>query len=312
MSNPYRPEGRLLRTPENQAACSALPLLYTAMERETVLEGRAVCCTPDHDLSVSLGPFTGLIPREETALGIREGTAREIAILSRVGKPIAFTVTGILQPGDVPMLRLSRRRAQERVLDWLLSQPPGTVVPATITHLESFGAFVDVGCGLISMIPIESCSISRIAHPDCRFTPGQEVFAVLTGGDRAQQRVTLSHKELLGTWAENAARFAPGMTVSGYVRGIKPYGSFVELAPNFTGLTDRTEGLQDGDRVSVCIKSILPEKMKVKLNVIEKLDSIPQPEALPYFITEGRLEQWTYSPPEYTREPIVCRFTASP
>ena len=58
------------------AACSALPLLHTAMERETVLEGRAVCCTPDHDLTVSLGPFTGRIPREEAALGIREGTAR--------------------------------------------------------------------------------------------------------------------------------------------------------------------------------------------------------------------------------------------
>lgn len=311
MSNPYYPEGRLLHTPENQAACSALPLLHTAMERETVLEGRAVCCTPDHDLTVSLGPFTGRIPREEAALGIREGTAREIAILSRVGKPIAFTITQIEQDGSFPLLRLSRRRAQERVLDWLLAQPPGTVIPATVTHLEGFGAFVDVGCGLISMIPIESCSISRIDHPSCRFAPGQEVFAVLTGGDRAQQRVTLSHKELLGTWAENAARFAPGMTVPGHIRGIKPYGSFVELAPNFTGLTDRTEGLQEGDRVSVCIKSILPEKMKVKLNVIEKLDSIPQPEPLSYFITAGRLKQWTYSPPEYDREPVVRQFTAS-
>lgn len=312
MSNPYHPEGRLLHTPENQAACSALSLLHTAMERETVLEGRAVCCTPSHDLTVSLGPFTGLIPREEAALGIREGTAREIAILSRVGKPIAFTVTHISREEGLPLPRLSRRRAQERVLDWLLAQPPGTVLPATVTHLEGFGAFVDVGCGLVSMIPIENCSVSRIDHPSCRFAPGQEVFAVLTGGDRAQQRVTLSHKELLGTWAENAARFAPGMTVPGYIRGIKPYGSFVELAPNFTGLTDRTEDLKEGDRVSVCIKSILPEKMKVKLNVIEKLDSAPQPEPFSYFITEGRLEQWTYSPPEYSREPIARQFTASP
>ena len=97
MSNLYLPEGRLLHTPENQAAWETLSSLRQAMEQETVLEGRAVLCTPGHDLLVNLGPFTGTIPREEAALGIREGTAREIAILSRVGKPISFTVTGVAE-----------------------------------------------------------------------------------------------------------------------------------------------------------------------------------------------------------------------
>ena len=76
MSNLYLPEGRLLHTPENQAAWETLSSLRQAMEQETVLEGRAVLCTPGHDLLVNLGPFTGTIPREEAALGIREGTAR--------------------------------------------------------------------------------------------------------------------------------------------------------------------------------------------------------------------------------------------
>ena len=95
MSNLYLPEGRLLHTPENQAAWETLSSLRQAMEQETVLEGRAVLCTPGHDLLVNLGPFTGTIPREEAALGIREGTAREIAILSRVGKPACFLVTAL-------------------------------------------------------------------------------------------------------------------------------------------------------------------------------------------------------------------------
>lgn len=312
MSNPYLPEGRLLHTPENQRTCASLPLLHTAMEQGMILEGQAVWCTPEHDLSVSLGPFQGTIPREEAALGIREGTAKEIAILSRVGKPVAFAVTDIAQAEAGPILRLSRRRAQELVLERLLATPPGTVLPATVTHLDGFGAFVDVGCGLVSMIPIENCSVSRIAHSACRFAVGQEIFVVLTGGDRERQRLTLSHKELLGTWGENARRFSPGMTVPGYVRGIKPYGSFIELTPNFTGLTDRTEGLQEGERVCVCIRGIYPDKMKVKLTVIETLPPVPQPEPFTYFITSGRLEQWTYSPPEFLREPMVKRFTSSP
>ncbi|MFQ9410391.1 MAG: hypothetical protein ACLR1T_04200 [Evtepia gabavorous] len=44
-----------------------------------------------------------------------------------------------------------------------------------MTHLEGFGAFVDVGCGVVSLIGIENCSVSRISHPARRFTVGQEI-----------------------------------------------------------------------------------------------------------------------------------------
>ena len=296
MSNLYLPEGRLLHTPENQAAWETLSSLRQAMEQETVLEGRVVLCTPGHDLLVNLGPFTGTIPREEAALGIREGTAREIAILSRVGKPISFTVTGVAE-GAPPQLTLSRRRAQELALAELLRCPPGTVLPATVTHLEGFGAFVDVGCGVVSLIGIENCSVSRISHPARRFTVGQEIYTVLTGSDPDQGRLFLSHKELLGTWLENVARFSPGMTVAGWVRGVKSYGTFVELTPNLTGLADQTEGLAEDDRVSVYIKAILPDRMKIKLTLIHRLEPEPGPEPLSYFLTSGQLSRWDYSPP---------------
>lgn len=306
MTQRYLPEGRLLATAENRARCAGLGALRTARARETVLEGRATLCTPEHDLTVAVGPLTGIVPREEAALGIREGHTREIAILSRVGKPIAFTVTDLRPDGT---LLLSRRRAQELALGWLLGQPPGTVLPATVTHLEGFGAFVDVGCGVPSLIGIERCSVARIAHPSCRFVPGQAIFAVLTGTDPAAGRIELSHKELLGTWAENAARFAPGMTVPGYVRGILPYGTFVELAPNLTGLADRTEGLAEGDRVSVHLKAIVPERMKVKLTILHRLDPLPGPPPLDYRITAGRIDRWRYAPPECVRPPIETVFS---
>ena len=123
------------------------------------------------------------------------------------------------------------------------------------------------------MIPIESCSISRIDHPSCRFAPGQEVFAVLTGGDRAQQRVTLSHKELLGTWAENAARFAPGMTVPGHIRGIKTYGSFVELAPNKDGMVHISK-LSDKRVAKVEDVVNIGDEVTVKVMEIDKMGRV--------------------------------------
>lgn len=291
MTERILPEGRLLFTEENQLACAGPDRLREAMEQSKILEGAALLCSPEHDLTVQVGEFTGTIPRSEAALGIAEGTTREIAILSRVGKPVCFTVIS-LENG----ILLSRRRAQERALDHIMdTRRPGDVIPATVTHLEPFGAFVDVGCGIPSMLSPEQISVSRISHPGRRFTRGQEIFAVVTGLDPVHGRVRLSHKALLGNWAENAALFSPGMTVPGIVRGIKPYGVFVELTPNFTGLAEPRPGLEEDQRVSVYIKAIQPEKHKVKLLVIDCLPPAPPPK-LRYFVTGGHLDSWSYLP----------------
>ena len=109
--------------------------------------------------------------------------------------------------------------------------------------------------------------------------------------------MVLTHRELLGTWAENAALFRPGMTVPGYARGVKDYGTFVELTPNLSGLAECKDGIREGDRVSVYIKSILPERMKLKLLVIDTLPPADVPEPPRYFVTEGILDRWRYAPP---------------
>lgn len=297
MNARFLPEGRLLYTPENQKACVSRRALLQAMGAGRILEGHALLCGADHSLIVRVGQFTGSIPREEAALGIAEGTTREIAILSRVGKPICFTIEAVEGPESSPSLLLSRRRAQAMAQQYILSTwKSGLIVPATVTHLEPFGAFVDIGCGLPSMIGIENLSVSRIPHPGCRMAPGQKIFALVTGVDRDLKRVSLSHKELLGTWAENAACLSPGMTVPGFVRSVKDYGIFIELFPNLSGLAEPKEGLREGDRVSVYIKSILPERRKIKLRVLERLPREETPPPLIYFRREGMLEDWQYAP----------------
>ena len=127
--------------------------------------------------------------------------------------------------------------------------------------------------------------------------------------DRETRRITMTHRELLGTWMENASRFAPGETVRGIVRSIRDYGSFIELAPNLSGLADTREGLSPGDGVSVYIKSIRPDRMKIKLHIIETLPPPQVPDPVRYQITDGTLEQWVYSPPGCLRPPILTDFT---
>ena len=68
------------------------------------------------------------------------------------------------------------------------------------------------------------------------------------------------------------------MTVTGIVRGIKPYGAFVELTPNLTGLAEPCPGLEEN-----------------KLLVIDRLPPAP-PSKLRYFVTSGHLDTWSYLP----------------
>lgn len=309
----YLPEGSLLDRPENRTKCASVDALLRCVSTREVLEGMALSCDAEHNLIVKLGPFTGIIPRREAALGISEGSTREIAILARVGKPVSFVVTGveITEQGE-PRPLLSRCQAQALALSHMLTTlQPGQIIPAIVTHLEPFGAFVDVGCGVPSMIGIENISVSRLPHPDRRFQVGQSILAVVTGLDRDKGHILLSHKELLGTWQENAALFTPGMTVPGYLRGIKDYGLFVELRPNLSGLAEPKPGYREGERVSVYIKSILPAQMKIKLLLIDHLPPEPHLPALPYFLTEGKLDTWRYAPPECKRSGMATLFTSA-
>lgn len=270
--------------------------LAEAKIQETVLEAPVQMCDASHNLIVNLGCMRGIIPREEGALGIADGTTRDIALISRVGKPICFVVTAITADKDGrPYALLSRKRAQELCRKNILeSKKSGDITDARITHLESFGAFCDIGCGNIALLPIDAISVSRISHPRDRFTVGENIKTVIKN-IAPDGKITLSHKELLGTWEENACMFSAGQTVSGVIRSVEDYGVFVEITPNLAGLAEPKPGVQAGQQASVYIKSIIKEKMKIKLIIIDNFDSAYSPE-IKYFYPENNISEWDYSP----------------
>ncbi len=296
----YRPEGT--ERAEERHYLETEQGLARAREEQVILQARCTLCDSGHNLYVDLGGMTGYIPREEAAMGIREGTVKDVAIITRVNKMVSFVVKDFITVGNRKMAVLSRRDAQERCLTYLLDTlQPGMVVDARVTHLEQFGAFVDLGCGIVSMIPIDRISVSRIRHPDHRFVCGMHIKAVVLQVDRENARFLLSHKELLGTWEENVQQFEAGQTVGGIIRSVENYGIFVELAPNLAGLAELTESAQVDHYVGVYIKSILPEKMKVKLAIVDMGDPIAKPAPFQYYYKGDRMDHWVYSPPECNR-----------
>ena len=276
--------------------------IYTAMQDGSILEATAIRCDAQHNLIVALEGMTGIMPREECALGIDTGQTREIAILSRVGKPVCFQVQRIEQQ--------TRRSAQQQALRHLMTRHrPGDIIDVRVTHLEPFGAFVDAGCGIVSLIGIENLSVSRIFHPSDRVRIGQKLKAVISSLDPDSGRICLTHRELLGTWEENAAQFTPGETVCGIVRSVEDYGVFVELTPNLSGLAEQRFPVTPGETVSCYIKSILPERMKIKLNLIDHINQSPaSPPPLTYFIESRHLSRWQYSPSSCTTRLVQTEF----
>ena len=296
----YLYEGKLIGTRENREYISTEAGLERARQEGKILEGVVKMCDSNTlDMHVDLGGIDGIIPREESVYGTQ---VKDIAIITRVGKAVAFKILEIVKGKDGKKKAiLSRKEAQRECMEnYLMDLVPGDIIPAKVTHFEPFGAFVDIGCGIPSLLTIDSISVSRISNPCDRFLPREELMVVVKSVDYEAGRIYVSTKELFGTWEENANDFEVGQTVSGIVRSVESYGIFVELAPNLAGLAEIKEGVCAGDMCSVYIKSIMPEKMKIKLVVIDSYSSENQPQGKQkYFVDTNKiahLDYWKYSP----------------
>ena len=309
----YRPEGALLESQQNREYLSSLAGLERAMNRGAIVEGIATLCDEEMRLHVDLHSARGIIDAEETVACRAGESKKDIAVITRVGKPVACKILSIECRDGVPVVKLSRRAAQEECIKYYMENLcAGDILMARVTHLEPFGAFVDVGCGVPSLLSVDCISVSRISHPKDRLACGMSVPVVVRCVNRESERIYVTLRELLGTWEENTAAFDAGQTVTGIVRSIESYGVFVELAPNLAGLAEVGEEeaailrSKIGHSVAVYIKSILPERMKVKLVLIDACSSVPASRTPLHFYIDAaktkHISRWIYSP---TRAPRI-------
>ena len=298
--NQYKPEGMLVSCAKNREYTSSFEGLRLALERQVILE--APVLMSDHNLNLIIDfcrGIKGIIPKNEVVFSEQE-PVKDIAVLTRVGKVVCFKVIGFEKDssGGVTAI-LSRRAAQRECMEnYISTLMPGDIIPTRITHIENFGAFVDIGCGITSLLSIDTISISRIAHPSVRFGVGDHIYTVVKGRDE-MGRIYVSERELLGNWEDNASLFKVGETVTGVIRSVESYGVFVELRPNLAGLAEFRDDVFPGQTAAVYIKSIIPEKMKIKLIIIDANNEKESREPLEYFIDVSKtlhIDHWRYSP----------------
>lgn len=280
---------------------------FNGFKRETIesflrdgviVEAPAVKCDGELNLYIDLGPdIYGVIPYSEFEYSISGNTPKSIAVINRVAKFTCFKVVSIEDDTEgKTRVNLSRKAAQQECYEnYIKTLKVGQVIDAKMTHAESYGAFCDIGCGITALLPIENFCIVRVNDPKKTLRKFKNLKAIVKSIDE-NGRIILTHKELLGTWEQEAAKFKAGDVVVGTVRLIEKYGIFVELTPNLAGLAEKIDDVHEGDVVSVFIRSIIPDKMKVKLSIIDT-DSAATPFVkLDYRVPKDKMvNHWVYS-----------------
>lgn len=236
-----------------------------------VMQARVTKCDANYNLYIDLGnEITGVIPREEVeAINIDDmGFPKPNICVNKVNKLVQFKIKDI---DKRDMVILSRKAVGRDALRWVKSElQEGQVVCGIVKNIRPYGAFVEIGGGIVGLLHIEDISVARIKTPEERFRVGQRISVMIKSIDRKTDRVILTYKELLGSWDDNIKGYEEGTTVKGTVRETEKSknGIFIELRPNLVGLAEYKENMQYGESVDVYIKKIIPEKKKIKLLIV--------------------------------------------
>lgn len=214
--------------------------------------------------------ITAILPRNEfEAINVdKYGYCNPSICKNKVNSYVQFRIKEIY---DDNRIILSRKNVQKDALKWIENElEPGMVVKGIVKNMRKFGAFIEIGGGVVGLLHIEDISVSRIKSPEERFKVGQKINVMIKSIDRENDKIFLSYKELLGNWEDNVKDFQEKTVVEGTVKESDKFknGIFIELKPNLVGLAEYKEGLEYGQKVQVYIKKIIKDKKKIKLLII--------------------------------------------
>ena len=263
---PYTPEGWNYNT-----NILTRDVIYNAIDNKDVLQGIVDSCDENYNLHVNLGNgINAIMPRNEIeAINANEdGLPRESLCTGKVNKFVQFRVKKMNGDGDII---ISRKDVQLDALKWIKNDlQVGQKVSGIVKNIKPYGAFIEIGGGVVGLAHIEDLSVARIKSPAERLKIGQKIDVIVKSIDRNEGKVILSYKELLGTWEENVKNFQEKTQVKGIVRETEKNnnGIFIELTPNLVGMAEYVDGLEYGQSIDVYIKKIVPDKKKIKLIVV--------------------------------------------
>jgi len=188
-----------------------------------------------------------------------------------IGTRLPFRITGYSENGRniVVSRRVLLEEEQQRLREEAQAAiTEGMTVTGTVTSLQDYGAFVDIG-GLEGLLPVSEISWVRVENVRDVLSVGQQVKVVIKSIDREKERISLSIKETLtDPWDLAVGNYPEGSFHSGVISRLAPFGAFVTLASGIDGLIHISklgggkrinhprEVVKEGETVEVKVESV--------------------------------------------------------
>jgi small subunit ribosomal protein S1 len=154
----------------------------------------------------------------------------------------------------------------------------GDVIKVTVSNIESYGAFVDLGNDIEGFLHISEISWDKdLKHPQSLLKVGEEVDVEVIELDFKNRRLRVSYKRLQPKpFEEFTSKYKEGDAVKGIVTTLTDFGAFIKidkvegLLHNENATWDKNlkckDFLKDGDEIDVKITNIDKENEKISLN----------------------------------------------
>ena len=166
-------------------------------------------------------------------MGIRRDESRE----AYIGVELPFYILEL----DRRNIVLSRREIveqdrQARIEELKTTLNIGDKVRGTVTSIQKFGAFVDIG-GVEGLLPVSELAWTRTEKTSDKLSSGQLVKVIIKSLDWQNGRISLSLKDALpNPWDSAAQNWPAGSYHTGRVSRLAPFGAFVTLGDGVDGL----------------------------------------------------------------------------
>lgn len=171
---------------------------------------------------------------------------------SFVGRHLAFRIQEYKDRGrsiTVSNRVIEQEAQQDRIEALKKNLKEGQNIHGTITRIQDFGAFVDIG-GVQALLPVSEITLERVADITQVLSVGQEIDAQILKLDWQTGRISLSLKALLADpWLNAEARYPVGSRHTGTVVRTADYGIFIALEPGLDGLLHVSELDNDQKRL---------------------------------------------------------------
>ncbi|MBN1946530.1 MAG: S1 RNA-binding domain-containing protein [Bradymonadales bacterium] len=250
--------------------------LREQLEEGAIFEG-VVTSVQDYGAFVDLGGLEGLVHVSEMSWRRLEHPSEVV----KQGDTVTVKVLGIKQTDKGQRISLSMREANPH--PWIAVGTKfveGETYRGTVTRLEPYGAFVELGPGVEGLIHVSEMSWERrIKHASEILSLGEPVDAYIKSIDYDKQRIALSLKALKkDPWQEAADRYPPGSTVTGVVEKVEPFGVFVQVEAGISALLPGSESqtgtVQDlrrqypaGREITATVLNVDPERRRMSLSL---------------------------------------------